>query len=290
MKVFALTVLLAVMQAGPLAADDPASRSKNVSHNSDHQQTPTDAPSAIPEKSTRHVDQDSGKAPAETNAKETTVIREAAPVPKPGKDWWDKAYVIFTGLLVIVGGLAVGYAVKTLRAIERQALSMRYQTTHLRNSVIQARKAANAAKRSAEFAELATKASECADVLLDGVSVVVGASQQLDGQACVRFRFRNFGRTRANNTKFDCRLMLPNVPDDPGPMLIPVVMGAGDSQDVSFQRFIEWLNKPTFDAFLRGEIKLRFNANINFEDVFGQSHSASYAGIFDSRSRLFRVE
>lgn len=176
MKYFALAMLLAVLQTAPpvprKAAGNASISSKNVKQDPGHQQAPSGPALATPQ-----IDKRSGETPTDTHAQETIVIRESAPVPKAGKDWWDRAYVIFTGLLVIVGGLAVGYAVKTLRAIERQALSMRYQTTHLRNSVIQARKAANAAKRSAEFAELATKASECADVLLDGVSVVVGASQ-----------------------------------------------------------------------------------------------------------------
>jgi hypothetical protein len=198
--------------------------------------------------------------------------------------------VVFTGFLVLVGAVGIGYAIKTLRAVEGQARSMRYQTTHLRNSVVQARKAANAANKSAEFSELATKVSECADVLLAGATVILDANQRLEGDAHVALRFTNFGRTRANNVQLDCRLMLPNVPDDPGPMLSPVVMGAGDSQDVGFGRFIEWLNRSTFDSFLRGEMKLRFKASVTFADVFGQSHSASFTGVFDVGSRKFRVE
>jgi hypothetical protein len=44
---------------------------------------------------------------------------------------------------------------------------MRYQTTHLKNSVIQARKAANAAKRSADAYEETVRLTERADVLMN---------------------------------------------------------------------------------------------------------------------------
>jgi hypothetical protein len=75
-----------------------------------------------------------------------------------GTDWWYRAYVIFTGALVIVGAVGVRYAIKTLKAIERQALSMRRQTTHLRHSVVYARRSARAANKSATAALLNAQA------------------------------------------------------------------------------------------------------------------------------------
>jgi hypothetical protein len=288
MKYFALAMLLAVLQTAPpaprKAPDNASSSSKNIKQDSGNLQTPSVA-------ATPQIDRQSGETPTDTHAQEATVIRESAPVPKPGKDWWDKAYVIFTGLLVIVGGLAVGYAVKTLRAIERQALSMRRQTTHLRNSVIQARRAANAAKKSADFAELATKLAECADVLLLRVGIVLNPrTQRLDGDAHVELEFKNFGRTRADDTRFTVSLQLPDVPDDDAiPEKIAVIMGAGDTQIVGFHRFREWLTQETFDKFLRGEIVLRFSARAAYDDVFGESHSAQFSAYFDHRTRVFRV-
>jgi hypothetical protein len=36
------------------------------------------------------------------------------------KDWWDKSYVIFTGLIFVVGAIGTLFAVQTLRSIRRQ--------------------------------------------------------------------------------------------------------------------------------------------------------------------------
>jgi len=36
------------------------------------------------------------------------------------KDWWDRSSVIFSGLLVVIGGAGASLALRTLRAIERQ--------------------------------------------------------------------------------------------------------------------------------------------------------------------------
>jgi hypothetical protein len=81
--------------------------------------------------------------------KATVVVRESAPA---APDWWYRTYVICTGLLVVVGAVGVHYAIKTLKAIQRQALSMRRQTTLLRQS-------ANAAKISSDAGLIGANAS-----------------------------------------------------------------------------------------------------------------------------------
>ncbi len=67
--------------------------------------------------------------PNQADAKESVATREPAPMSKAGKDAWEKAYVIFTGVLVAIGALGVRYAIRTLRAIERQADEMVNQRT-----------------------------------------------------------------------------------------------------------------------------------------------------------------
>jgi len=201
MRYLVLTALLAVMQTAPSprkVPDSASGSSRNVKQGAADQQTPS-VPAMPP------TDKHSAEAPAETHALENAVVRESVP-PKPRKDGWDKASVAFAGLLVGIGAYGVLMAKRTLKAIERQALSMRYQTTHLRNSVIQARRAANAAKKSAEFSELATKLAECADVLLLRVGIVLNPNtQRLDGDAHVSLEFKNFGRTEQTTL----RLLLP---------------------------------------------------------------------------------
>jgi hypothetical protein len=149
MRIIALAVLLTIVQASPpvprKATDNASSSSKNAKQESGNQQTPSGPATATPK-----TDKDSGEHPSDTYSQETVVIRESAPVPKPDKDRWDKAPVVFAGILVLIGAIGVCAAYKTLKAIERQALSMRRQTTHLRRSVIFARRSANAAKASAD--------------------------------------------------------------------------------------------------------------------------------------------
>jgi len=291
MKIIALAVFLAVMQATPpvprKAADTAASSSKTVQHNASDQETPPSTTSPVaPSK-----DQNTSKTPTDANTQETIVIRESAPVPKAGKDWWDKAYVVFTGLLVAIGAYGIYKAKQSLEVIERQAVSMRRQTTHLKNSVIQARRAANAARKSAEFAELATKVSERADILLDGVQIMLPPDNMFSGRSWVQLRFKNFGRTRANNVAFKCSLIIPGLPDGSAPALPEMVLGAGDSQNVPFQPFIEFLTEATFRDIANNAIKLRFEAIATYADVFGKQHKTRATGTMtDPVKRLFSID
>jgi hypothetical protein len=89
--------------------------------------------------------------------------------------------------LCFVGLVGTIVAVRTLKAIERQALSMRRQTTHLRNSVVQARNAARSAKTGTD----ALIASERA--WIDGELV---SSRNL-GIYRYSLKIRNLGKTPA---------------------------------------------------------------------------------------------
>jgi hypothetical protein len=104
-----------------------ASASQDVTKNSENNRSPTNARPSL-KKQTESTDaQNKGQAPADTDAKQTIVIRESTPVPKARKDWWDKFYVIFTGGLFIVGAVGVGCAVVTLGAVRTQATVMAEQ-------------------------------------------------------------------------------------------------------------------------------------------------------------------
>ena len=115
-------------------------------------------------------------------------VRELPPV-SVSKDWADWTLWLASGILAIVGVLGIGLAYKTLRAIERQGLSMRRQTTHLRRSVVQARRAARAAQVSAD----ALINSERAWVLVQTASLVLEAN----GKYVIRPSIQNFGKTIA---------------------------------------------------------------------------------------------
>ncbi len=268
-------MLLAVTQASPPAPRKTADPTAGGSESATKNQNSTDAQPTVPKRTESKVDQDGSRTPV----KET---------PKAVKDPWDKAYVVFTGLLVVIGALGVGFAIKTLRAIERQALSMRRQTTHLKNSVVQARRAANAAKKSAEFAELATKASERADVLLDAAGLSTG--REMTPQSRVVLRFKNYGRTRANQVNFSLRVMIPETPDGKALSLPPTPMGAGDFQTVSFQMFTEWVTKDSFEKIPNGESVMRFAGTVSYRDMFDECHTTRCSGTFHPKVGAFMVD
>lgn len=68
---------------------------------------------------TAESNQPEGQEQRSRNTQETVIIREPAAVPQT--DGWTHASVIATWLLVIIGGLGVCAALRTLKAIRRQA-------------------------------------------------------------------------------------------------------------------------------------------------------------------------
>jgi hypothetical protein len=48
---------------------------------------------------------------------------------------WEKSYVVFTGLLVFVGAVGIGYAIKTLQAVQLQAEETAKATQAMRDNV-----------------------------------------------------------------------------------------------------------------------------------------------------------
>jgi hypothetical protein len=165
---------------------------------------------------------------------------------------------------------------------------MRRQTTHLKNSVVQARRAANAAKRSAEFAELAVKTSERADVLLDAAGLSTG--RDLSPQSRVQLIFKNYGRTRANDVRFDLRVTIPDTPDGSTLPLPPTPIGAGGRQTVTFQMFTEWVSKESFEGIRLGTIAMRFTGTVQYFDMFGERHITRCSGTFHHKAGAFMVD
>jgi hypothetical protein len=80
-------------------------------------------PSRTPKHADPKEDQKESQSPSSTDANKTIIIAESATVPEAGKDWWFRAYVIFTGLLVAIGGFGVRAAYRTLKAIEAQVVA-----------------------------------------------------------------------------------------------------------------------------------------------------------------------
>jgi hypothetical protein len=145
MRLLLIAVLLSISQAPtPIprkAPNRPARGSQGVKKDAADNMKPTTTPT-VQNPPASEKDQKTGSEPAKTNTQETVVIREPITV---SVGWWDRAYVIFTGLLVIIGSFGVLAALRTLKAVKQQADIMGQQTAATE-------KAAEAAKDQAKIA------------------------------------------------------------------------------------------------------------------------------------------
>jgi hypothetical protein len=138
MKLLTLAVLLAVMQTPapvPRKAADPNDRTpRNVKSNSDGEKAPSQQPPSIVKPISAAPDQRDSHTPTAENAQQPVTVLELPPVSVM-KDWMDRLYIFFTGVLIIVGSLGVWAAFRTLRAIGQQADQMVIQNTKLEESI-----------------------------------------------------------------------------------------------------------------------------------------------------------
>jgi hypothetical protein len=120
-----VAMLLTIVQATPPAPrpspNNSASGSQKVQSKAQAKQN-TAAPSApVKPSPSAAQDQDKTISPANADAQETVALHELPPV-SVSKDKWDYVYIVFTGLLVLIGGF-------TLRAILYQAKKTADATT-----------------------------------------------------------------------------------------------------------------------------------------------------------------
>lgn len=276
--VLILAMVLAVSQAStPVprkAPDNPTRASRAAKSQPKSKQTPTSpAPTAV-EAITTRKDENAGKDESKEDTQKSVSVRELPPV-SIARDWVDHVTWVFTLFLVIVGSVAMWVALTTLRTIKRQTKA--------------AETAANAAKKSADTGEMALRLSERADVMLDSAGVSTG-QQKITPESRVLLQFKNYGRTRANNVRFNFSVTIPDLPDSESLPLPPIPIGARDTQQIFFRMFREWVTKDTFLSILNGKTKVRFSGTLAYDDVFGQSHTVKCSGILLSHSGTFMVE
>jgi hypothetical protein len=165
--------------------------------------------------------------------------------------------------------------VDQMKIMERQALGMET--------------AANAAKKSAELAEMSLRLAERADVLLEAVGPVhhPNSGGILTGYSNVIFRFKNFGRTRGTNVRYEASLSVDGN-HNPLTEAEPAVLGPGETQSLRFGQFRDWLNEETFKAIVEGRASLTFKSKVTYDDTFGESHVSENSGTYVPDDRVFR--
>jgi hypothetical protein len=126
MKLLVFAVVLAVMQTAPLvprkAADSTAGTRQSIKDQASSNKRP--APIPAPPVNTDATSGDKAKSYGirADNAQQAIRVTELPSVSvHPQRDWADWGYWVFSGLLVIVGGLQVWLLLRTLNQVRRQA-------------------------------------------------------------------------------------------------------------------------------------------------------------------------
>jgi hypothetical protein len=204
------------------------------------------------------------------------------------RDWVDWGYWVFSGLLVVVGGLQVLLLWRTLGAMKEQANLMERQATANENAVTAAQDnakaalaGAEAAKANAESAEATVKQmrSSARRELRARVSVVsarrLGTAAR-PGSYQAEITFRNFGKVTAYRCTCTVALVLrPNNADD---SQFPPARLTGDEPNVSLPpggefTVVRHLEVGTFEgpqhsAVMVGTSAVYFYGKIMYRDGF----------------------
>lgn len=159
-------------------------------------------------------------------------------------------------LLVVVGIGGIWAAIRTLRAIERQA----------------------------DIMEKSLKIVEAADVYIENAGLIPRGRITPDSH--IGITLKNFGRTRAENVRSYIITIIPGVPNsEPLPDTFP--MAAGGTQLVGFLKFKQFVNQETFRRIEDGSISVRFSGSVTYNDRFGDSHTFECRGALDPQTGTF---
>lgn len=177
MKIFVLAMLLAVVQASPpvprKTANNAASGSHTIQDNAATKEQKPNSPLPVQKPNSAETNKDSSQAPSNPNEHITIIVQQPTSV-----SGWEKAYVILTGLLVLVGGIGIGYAVRTLEAIKRQAKANEDQLTEIQQSSEKTDRMISLTAQQAENSRLATEsAKQSADAAKASADVLVNSER-----------------------------------------------------------------------------------------------------------------
>jgi len=175
--------------------------------------------------------------------------------------------VVFTGISVLVGVAALCLLYTQTRATKI---------------------AADAAKKSAEVAELALRLAERADIALDSCAIVGEVLNGADTR--VVLQFKNFGRTRAKDVRLYLNVVIEDCPPTDYSKIPPITMGAGETKDISSEQFADFLTAETARRIFSRQTPLKFEGGVSYKDVFDAPHASHYTGTYDWDTRLFHID
>jgi hypothetical protein len=265
----------------PIVEQSARSGATNASrHTGSREQPPSKSKDAV-------VPSTPTAAPEENKQQQKTAERiykvdVISPSPKPLDTPLFPVYLLLTGI-----GVFVNLWIACL--IYRQSRLMQHQirTSHIATKA--SIRSARAAKSSADTAKQALETSERADVLLDAISFA-DEQNRIHPHSRPIFHFKNSGRTRAVNVRFDFWMAVPDAKDARQNDMPPITIGSQCEQPLAFSTVIESFTMQTFHDVIGGKVPLTFDGKVFYDDVFGKPHWARYSGTYHSNTRGFRVD
>lgn len=183
---------------------------------------------------------------------------------------------------------------RQVREMKLQVVEMQKQTGHLEGSVSAAKTSAVAAQTSAANDERAVRLTQRADVLIEDFEVRKHSSQSIIGRDTqFVIHFKNFGPTRASEVSTDFSAEIPEakkmVATNPvlKPPITPIVYGAGDKKNVTFNRLCECYDDKTIDKIIDGSFSVHLFGTIKYRDVFGANHTVRCGATWTSTLYTF---
>ncbi len=172
--------------------------SENVQQNTaNNKNTSNDSPVPITKLKTSNEDQNQGPRVASEYIDNS--IRHPAPIPvNPTKDSWDRALVVFTGLIVIVGGFQIWFLWKTVKATSDNAEAALLNA----QAMINAERARVVAELTRMSAHYEAPAGWCR--FIGGSPVSMSTEEVLRGNHLLHsLKFINMGRTVAHISGYE---------------------------------------------------------------------------------------
>jgi hypothetical protein len=273
MKSVILAVLLAVGQAlMPVpgkAAESQTHTSREIKQKANDNQRPSPTASiklpVSPKPQTA-----TGQAESGQNAEKAVVIRKPVPVTV-AEDWWYRAYVILTGLLLVVGIFGIQYARKTLRAIEQQSRA--------------AKVAAEAAKASSDTLKRGER-----PWILASIDDRAMRENQPDDQPITMIvcNMTNLGRTVAlvegvavkmDRVEID---QLPAEPDYASPEVWPNAIPIPPNGGIQRSLYLGFVGRSAVE---RGANFLYIYGRVLYRDAYGDAHETRFCYRFWNKWR-----
>jgi hypothetical protein len=261
MKPLLFAVFLAVVQTPPpvphKATDSPA----NTPHNSRSQVSPNKptAPASNPLPPANVINsinnENSGDTVRSKDQPETVRITELPPVTLI-RDWADWVLRGLNALLVFAGFVGIWYARKTLKNIEEQTVITR--------------KAADAAKESADVARDTLHLTQAADVHIEEIRLVPNGV--LSGDTVISVVLKNHGQARAEQFAADLSVGIKGR----GPALpergMSLIIGAGQIFSVRYAPLRSGISTEDLAMILAGQLSLKIWGLLKYRDIFGKCY------------------